>query len=296
MDTDARRPASRTYFYRGKLLFVPLRVVATWAVACIFCTTAASESSLRTDTGVVLKSEAGRALITACRPFESIDRQWNPDRADLATLDAALLPALASALKSVKDNSNPAVYFRQYAGGFYEGDHIIYMLGFHRSYNEALPENAREYWRSGPVRGGPGHTRFWCAYWVKETKHLIETQENGSAIGVRFVGSKATISMEPRGVATIGPIKFQVPEGHAFQGSRNEGDAVVGNWLDESGGAQTRLELRVFDVQSVASHSTPEEIVRLTESCLQQFLGGINKRRTNFQTSPTRHLSLAAAN
>jgi hypothetical protein len=193
----------------------------------------------------------------------------------------------------VKDNSNPRDYFRQYAGGLYEGDHVICVLGFHRSYYEALPENVREYWRSGPVRGGPGHTRFWFAYWVKETKHLIQTQENGSAIGVHFVGSKATISMEPHGVATIGPIKFQVPDGYAFQGSGIEGDAVVGKWLDESGGAQTRLEVRVFNVQPVTSHSTPEEIIRLTESCLQEFLGAIGKRRTDFQASPTRHLSLA---
>jgi hypothetical protein len=220
-------------------------------------------------------------------------RQWAPDPADLATLDAALLPALASALKSVKDNSNPRDYFRQYAGGFYEGDHIIYVLGFHRSYKEALPENVREYWRSGPVHGGPGHTRFWCAYWVKETKHLIQTQEDGSVTGVRFVGFKATISMEPRGVATIGPIEFQVPEGYAFQGSWNEGDALVGNWLNDSGGARTRLEVRVFDVQSVASRSTPEEITRLSESCLQESLDGIGKRPTDFQASPVRHLSLA---
>ena len=82
------------------------------------------------------------------------------------------------------------------------------------------------------MRGGPGHTRFWFAYWVKETKHLIPTQAGDSVMGVHFVGFKATISMEPRGVATIGPIKFQVPEGYAFQGSGNEGDAVVGNWLD----------------------------------------------------------------
>jgi hypothetical protein len=46
-------------------------------------------------------------------------------------------------------------------------------------------------------------------------------------------------------------------------------------------------------VQSLASHSTPEEISRLTESCLQQFLGAIGKRRTDFQASPTHHLSLA---
>jgi len=175
----------------------------------------------------------------------------------------------------------------------YEGDHVICVLGFHRSYYEALPENVREYWRSGPVRGGPGHTRFWYAYWVKETKHLIPIQADDSVMGVDFVGFRATISMEPRSVATIGPIKFQVPEGYAFQGSRNEGDAVVGNWLDESGGAQTRLEVRIFDAQSLASHSTPEEITRLTESCVQQFLGAIGKRRTDFLASPTRHLSLA---
>ena len=230
MGMNARRPASRVSFYRGRLLFAPLRVVATWAVACVFCTAAAAESGFRPDTGVVLKSEAGRALITACGPFVSVARQWDPDPADLATLDMALLPALASALKSVKDNSNPRDYFRQYAGGLYEGDHVICVLGFHRSYYEALPENVREYWRSGPVRGGPGHTRFWYAYWVKETKHLIPIQAGDSVLGVHFVGFKATISMEPRGVATIGPIKFQVPEGYAFQGAQNQ-QPRVHQWM-----------------------------------------------------------------
>ena len=269
--------------------------VLLWLIASVVCATAVadSESSFRPDTSVVLKTEAGRDLIKACGPIDSVAEQWDPEPAELATLDAALLPALASALKSAKDDSDPKDYFRQYAGGFSEGDHIIYVLGFHRSYIEALPKDIREYWRSSPVRGGPGHTRFWCAYWVKETKYLIQQQQDGSVRSVRFVGSKATIFMQPRGLVTIGPMEVHIPVGYAFQGSWIEGDAVVGDWLHDSGGMQTRLDIRLFDMRSVALRSTPEEIAHLSERCLQESLGAIEKRRTDFQAYPVRHLYLA---
>jgi hypothetical protein len=149
------------------------------------------ESGFREETSVVLTGAAGLALIASCSPMEFPTKQWDPESKDIATAEAALAPALRSALRTMNDDSSPADYFRQYAGGFYEGSHIIYTRGFHRSYFDRLPAGSSRLssWRRNAVPEQRGHTRLWCAYWVKHTKRLIPTSSMGDpAMGVGFRG------------------------------------------------------------------------------------------------------------
>jgi hypothetical protein len=159
----------------------PLKTSAALGLSLFLfeCDSAATpvEPAFREQTAVVLKGSAGMELINSCGSLGVATEQWDPTPEDIATLEAALAPALKSSLETMHDTSTPSEYFRQYAGGFYEGDHIIFVMGFHRSYFDTLPYgDAQVAWRQRVVPGGLGHTHYWCAYWVKETKYLIPTK------------------------------------------------------------------------------------------------------------------------
>lgn len=170
-----------------------LRIAMGLLGVLLVCVTqgAAVEAGFRPEMSVVLKDAAGLDLIGNCTPMAFPTKQWNPSLTDIQMAESALAPALKTGLRAMKDASDVSDYYRQYAGGFYEGAHILYVRGFHRSYLESLASaSERDAWKSHAVHDGLGHTRFWCAYWVKETKSLIKTSSMGDlALGVGFRGT-----------------------------------------------------------------------------------------------------------
>jgi hypothetical protein len=278
-----------------------LRVTAGCLGVFLFVCSAAGaplKGDFRRETGVVLTGPAGLDLIEQCWPFEFPTKQWTPDPMDIATVDAALMPALTSALKTLHDASNPSDYFRQYSGGFYEGDHIVYIRGFHRSYLDALPSGStRNSWRVEAVPAGPGHTRFWCAYWVKETKYLVPTRSMGDpSMGVGFFGMPtSSISIAQAAPGTVGPIQLTIPEGFEFAKSGRQNNADVSAWIKGTGLTKTVLQVSVVDMASPADSATPQQLAQGAEKYLRQFLKGVARRRTDYARSPIRHLSLAGA-
>ena len=94
--------------------------------------------------------------------------------------------------------------------------------------------------------------------------------------------------------ASVGPIRFTVPDGFEFARSGHHDGAEVSAWTRSTGSSKTLLQVTLYDMGSTANTSTPQELSRAAQAYLRQFLGGVERRRTEYRASPVRELRLAS--
>jgi hypothetical protein len=94
--------------------------------------------------------------------------------------------------------------------------------------------------------------------------------------------------------ATVGPIQFTVPDGFEFARSGHHDGAEISAWTKSTGSSKTLLQVTLYDMGSTADTSTPQELSHAARGYLHQFLGGVERRRTDYSASPVRELRLAS--
>jgi len=93
---------------------------------------------------------------------------------------------------------------------------------------------------------------------------------------------------------TVGPVQLTIPEGFEFVKSGRQDTMEVSAWTKGTGSTGTLLQVSIVDMGSqLATVPTAAELVAGTEKYLQQFLGAVERRRTDYALSPIRHLTLA---
>jgi hypothetical protein len=93
---------------------------------------------------------------------------------------------------------------------------------------------------------------------------------------------------------TVGPVQLTIPEGFEFAKSGRQDTMQVSAWTKGMGSTRTLLQVSIVDMGSqLATVPTAAELTEGTKKYLQQFLGAVERRRTDYALSPIRHLTLA---
>jgi hypothetical protein len=95
---------------------------------------------------------------------------------------------------------------------------------------------------------------------------------------------------------TVGPVIITVPEGFEAAQTQRLKKTLITAWTKSvrSAGLKTLLQINVIDFGSAPGKpAAPQELNIYAEKYLRQFLGGIERRRTNYVSSPIAHIKLA---
>lgn len=97
--------------------------------------------------------------------------------------------------------------------------------------------------------------------------------------------------------AALGPITMPVPEGYIAAPPMRRDKVSVWAWTKSAPGGTVKalLEVTVHDFGPKFAQATAEELASSSEQYLRQFLGGIERRRSNYALSPVKHMQLAGA-
>jgi hypothetical protein len=96
--------------------------------------------------------------------------------------------------------------------------------------------------------------------------------------------------------ATVGPVVISVPEGFEAAQTQRLKKTLITAWTKSvrSAGLKTLLQINVIDFGSAPGKpAAPQELNIYAEKYLHQFLDGIERRRTNYVSSPVAHIKLA---
>lgn len=96
--------------------------------------------------------------------------------------------------------------------------------------------------------------------------------------------------------ATVGPVIISVPDGFEAAQTQRLRKTLISAWTKSvrNGSVKTLLQVDVVDlVSSSAKPVTEPELPVYAEKYLRQFLGGIERRRANYVSSPVAHIKLA---
>ena len=116
---------------------------------------------------------------------------------------------------------------------------------------------------------------------------------SAATVGAATVGA-ATLASASAGAATVGPIQLILPDGFEFARSGHHDGARVSAWTKANGSTKALLQVTLYDMGSTADTSTPQELSHAAQAYLRQFLGGVERRRTDYELSPVRELRLAS--
>jgi|KBSSwiStaDraftv2_1062776.scaffolds.fasta_scaffold01222_11 hypothetical protein len=95
---------------------------------------------------------------------------------------------------------------------------------------------------------------------------------------------------------TVGPIVISVPDGFEAAQTQRLKKTLITAWTKSvrSAGLKTLLQINVIDFGSAPGKpAVPQELSIYAEKYLHQFLGGIERRRTNYVSSPVAHIKIA---
>jgi hypothetical protein len=95
---------------------------------------------------------------------------------------------------------------------------------------------------------------------------------------------------------TVGPVVISVPEGFAAAQTQKQKKTLITAWTKSvrNGSLKTLLQINVIDFGSRAGKAAAAQDQAIyAEKYLRQFLGGIERRRTNYVSSPIAHIKLA---
>jgi hypothetical protein len=113
-----------------------------------------------------------------------------------------------------------------------------------------------------------------------------------SILGVQFL---LALSAHAAPV-TVGPVVISVPEGFAAAQTQKQKKTLITAWTKSvrNGSLKTLLQINVIDFGSPAGKpAAAQDQAIYAEKYLRQFLGGIERRRTNYVSSPFAHIKLA---
>jgi hypothetical protein len=93
---------------------------------------------------------------------------------------------------------------------------------------------------------------------------------------------------------TVGPVIITVPEGFEAAQRQRLRKTLIAAWTKSSAGLKTLLQVNVIDFGSAPGKpAAPQDLNIYAEKYLHQFLDGIERRRTNYVSSPIAHIKLA---
>jgi hypothetical protein len=95
---------------------------------------------------------------------------------------------------------------------------------------------------------------------------------------------------------TVGPVIITVPEGFEAAQTQRLKKTLIMAWTKSvrSAGLKTLLQINVIDFGSAPGKpAAPQDLSIYAEKYLHQFLDGIERRRTNYMSSPVAHIKLA---
>jgi len=95
---------------------------------------------------------------------------------------------------------------------------------------------------------------------------------------------------------TVGPIVISVPDGFEVAQTQRLKKTLITAWTKSvrSAGLKTLLQINVIDFGSAPGKpAVPQELSIYAEKYLHQFLEGIERRRTNYVSSPVAHIKIA---
>jgi hypothetical protein len=93
---------------------------------------------------------------------------------------------------------------------------------------------------------------------------------------------------------TVGPVIIAVPEGFEPAQRQRLKKTLIVAWTKSSRGLKTLLQINVIDFGSAPGRpAAPQDLNIYAEKYLRQFLDGIERRRTNYVSSPIAHIKLA---
>jgi hypothetical protein len=95
---------------------------------------------------------------------------------------------------------------------------------------------------------------------------------------------------------TVGPVVITVPEGFEAAQTQRLKKTLITAWTKSvrSAGLKTLLQINVIDFGSAPGKpAAPQDLNIYAEKYLHQFLGGIERRRTNYASSPIAHIKVA---
>jgi hypothetical protein len=106
--------------------------------------------------------------------------------------------------------------------------------------------------------------------------------------------SASHVGVAQNAPTTVGPVQLTIPEGFEFAKSGRQDTMQVSAWTKGTGSTGTLLQVSIVDMGSqLATVPSAAELAEGTEKYLQQFLGAVERRRTDYTLSPIRHLTLA---
>jgi hypothetical protein len=95
---------------------------------------------------------------------------------------------------------------------------------------------------------------------------------------------------------TVGPVVITVPEGFEAAQTQRLKKTLITAWTKSvrSAGLKTLLQINIIDFGSAPGKpAAPQDVSIYAEKYLHQFLDGIERRRTNYVSSPIAHIKLA---
>jgi hypothetical protein len=95
---------------------------------------------------------------------------------------------------------------------------------------------------------------------------------------------------------TVGPVVISVPQGFEAAQTQRLKKTLITAWTKSvrSAGLKTLLQINVIDFGSAPGKpAAPQDLNTYAEKYLHQFLDGIERRRTNYVSSPIAHIKLA---
>jgi hypothetical protein len=95
---------------------------------------------------------------------------------------------------------------------------------------------------------------------------------------------------------TVGPVIITVPEGFEAAQTQRLKKTLITAWTKSvrSAGLKTLLQINVIDFGSAPGKpAAPQDLNIYAEKYLHQFLDGVERRRTNYVSSPIAHIRLA---
>jgi hypothetical protein len=100
----------------------------------------------------------------------------------------------------------------------------------------------------------------------------------------------------PVAPVTVGPIVISMPAGFQAAQTQKLKNTVVTAWTKSvrDGSMKTLLQITVMDLGAhQAKPPSQQELPVYAEKYLRQFLGGVERRRTGYVSSPVAHIELA---
>lgn len=95
---------------------------------------------------------------------------------------------------------------------------------------------------------------------------------------------------------TVGPVVIIVPDGFQAAQTQRLKKTLITAWTKSvrNQGLKTLLQINVVDFGSPPGKpAAPQDLNSYAEKYLHQFLGGIERRRSNYVSSPVAHIELA---